>query len=140
MIKILDLFNEEIYQQIVPIWLTTGVGNPVRGDNYQVITNTLLFKGKFITAWDNEKVIGTCWLSSDNRRLYLHHMAVLPEYQNQRIGQAMLNYALEYGKSLGLQIKLEVNEHNPSAIHLYEKYGFKFIEGYVPMIKRTFQE
>jgi len=136
MIIIKDTFNKEIFDQISELWMSTGVGNPQRGDNFEVVNITLNNKGKILTAWENDRLVGTCWLTSDNRRLYLHHMAVHPDLQNKKIGHSLMQEAIKYGKACQLQMKLEVNEQNPMAIHLYKKYGFNFIEHYIPMIKR----
>lgn len=133
-------FNKEIYDEIGAVWFATGVGNPARGDSFEVVENTLRHDGRIITVREEDKVIATCWLTSDFRRLYVHHMAVLPAYQNQNIGHQLMKEAVAYAKTLGLQMKLEVNENNPQAIHLYKKYGFEFIEHYLPMIKRNIEE
>jgi ribosomal protein S18 acetylase RimI-like enzyme len=136
MIIIKDTFNKEIFDLISELWMSTGVGNPQRGDNFEVVNITLNNKGKILTAWENDRLVGTCWLTSDSRRLYLHHMAVHPDLQNMKIGHSLMQEAIKYGKACQLQMKLEVNEQNPMAIHLYKKYGFNFIEHYIPMIKR----
>ncbi len=129
-------FSPAIYTQISKVWAETKVGNPARGDTYEVVLNTLSQNGKILTVWEDTLIIGTCWLTSDNRRLYLHHMAVLPTYQNHKVGQLLIKSSIEYAKKLKLQLKLEVNLQNNQAIHLYKKFGFEFIENYCPMIKR----
>ncbi len=140
MIHISDLFNQDIFQQLLKLWEITGVSNPQRGDDYEVIEKTLQQQGKIISVWNCELLIGACWLTSDCRRLYLHHMAVLPGYQNQGIGHKLMKESVAYASRLKLQLKLEVNENNPAAIHLYQKFGFNFIEHYQPMIRRKIGE
>ncbi len=139
MIKISDAFNQEIFDQIEQIWISTGVSNPARGDDYQVVSRSLNHDGKILSAWDDDLMVGTCWLTSDSRRLYLHHMAVLKDYQNQKVGHLLMESAIKYGRMLGLQMKLEVHENNESAIHLYRKYGFEHLSQYQAMIKRKFE-
>ena len=56
-------------------------------------------------------------------------ISVLLEYHNLGVGSVMMEALIEKAKEYGKKkIELEVRIDNPSAIHLYEKYGFK-IEG-----------
>lgn len=49
------------------------------------------------------------------------------EYQNQGFGKMMLEFVIELVRSTNVPtISLEVRESNERAIHLYEKYGFKY--------------
>ena len=56
--------------------------------------------------------------------------------QHNGIGKALLKEALGIAKETGYQAKLEVHRDNPAARHLYQKMGFKDLEGYITMIKR----
>ncbi len=137
MLYIKEEINEVIFAELSQLWILCGVGNPVRGDNLQVIRQTLERDGKILTLYKDEVMIGTCWLTSDARRLYVHHMAVHPEYRNSGCGGLLMQQAVDYAQQLGLQLKLEVHQDNPSAKHLYEKWGFTELEGYITMIKRS---
>lgn len=79
---------------------------------------------------------GTIWLTNDYRRLYIHHMAVLPEFQNQGIGRYLLQKAIEIADNQGLQAKLEVHSDNATALNLYRSMGFLELDGYLVMIWR----
>jgi len=136
MIHISEHFDRPIFDKLNQLWEITGISNPQRGDTYEAIEKTLQHEGKLITIWHCEILIGSCWLTSDSRRLYLHHMAVLPGYQNQGIGHQLMAESIRYSTEKQLQLKLEVNESNQSAIHLYQKFGFAFIDHYQTMIRR----
>lgn len=140
MIVVKDDFNEDLFKKIEDLWIITGISNPARGDDYQVVARSLNAEGKIFTAWIDESLIGSCWLTSDTRRLYLHHMAVLKEYQNQKVGHLLMESAIRYARKLGLQMKLEVHESNVNAIHLYRKFGFEELSQYHSMIKRKIEE
>jgi ribosomal protein S18 acetylase RimI-like enzyme len=128
-------FNYGMFDEIENIWKATGIYSSERGDDYKQVIKTIESNGKILTAYKNNEIVGTCWLTCDSRRLYLHHLAVLPEYQNQGIGKELLKKSIEIGEMMQLQIKLEVFEESP-AVKLYESFGFKTIENYNIMIKR----
>lgn len=56
-------------------------------------------------------------------------MGILPTFQRQGLGGALLEYAIEWAKKHKLlRLELTVFAHNKAAIALYTKYGF-VIEG-----------
>lgn len=136
MIKVSVKFDENIFSQIIKIWEITGVGNPARGDNFANINKTLNHSGKMFSIYKDKVLIGSCWVTQDYRRCYLHHMAIHPDYQNMGYGKLLLRKALDYCQELGLQAKLEVHKDNLAAQHLYKSFGFKLLDGYEVYIKR----
>ena len=79
------------YQQIQHVWKETEMGGSHRGDNKKIIEDSVEMGGKLIVLEDtgNSKIFGTSWITFDGRRLHLHHIAVLPEYQKmgfERLG------------------------------------------------------
>ncbi len=134
--KISEVFNEDVFQEIVNIWHKTGVGNPARGDNYEVVQRTIEQGGKILTLLENDTIIGTVWLTHDFRRLYLHHMAIHPDWQGKKLAHFLLESSLDYAHKLGYQAKLEVDRNNLPAKHLYKKYGFKELGDFLVLIKR----
>jgi len=135
-IEILTELYESQYNEINSIWNLTGVGNPARGDTYDAVCHTLQNGGRIILAQLDDITVGAVWLTHDFRRLYIHHMAVLPEHQHQGIGKLMLTEALNVAKELKYQVKLEVNEDNIIAYNLYQSFGFEPLEAYHTLIKR----
>ena len=60
-----------------------------------------------------------------NKRIYLSRMIVKAEYRNKGIGNIILNFLIDYAKSLGYEeISLSVDISNVGARWLYEKNGF----------------
>lgn len=66
-------------------------------------------------------------------RMKYHHIAeifgfyVSPEYRGQKIGEKLMEHALKLileNKSI-IKVKLTVNVEQQSAVHVYEKFGFK---------------
>ncbi|MDM8159517.1 GNAT family N-acetyltransferase [Labilibaculum sp. K2S] len=131
-------YKSNDYQSVLKLWEITKLGSEERGDNSDTIEIGLLHGGKFWVLEDttNAQIIGCCWITNDSRRLYLHHLGIHPEYQHQGYGKFLTETALAHVKSLNMQIKLEVHHSNKTALNIYEKLGFKFLEGYEVMIKR----
>ncbi|NLA44985.1 MAG: GNAT family N-acetyltransferase, partial [Candidatus Cloacimonetes bacterium] len=90
-----------------------------------------------LLAYMDAILVGTIWLTNDYRRLYIHHMAVLPEFQKQGIGRSLLQEAIQIADKQGLQAKLEVQSDNAAALNLYRSMGFKVLDGYLVMIRRN---
>jgi ribosomal protein S18 acetylase RimI-like enzyme len=129
--------NENLYAEIISIWDKTGISNPERADSFDSIQRTLEHGGILLLAYMDAILVGTIWLTNDYRRLYLHHMAVLPEFQKQGIGRSLLQEAIQIADKQGLQAKLEVHSNNAAALNLYRSMGFKVLDGYLVMIRRN---
>jgi len=129
--------NENLYAEIISIWDKTGISNPERADSFDSIQRTLEHGGILLLAYMDAILVGTIWLTNDYRRLYIHHMAVLPEFQKQGIGRSLLQEAIQIADKQGLQAKLEVYSDNAAALNLYRSMGFKVLDGYLVMIRRN---
>lgn len=125
-----------MYDELLKLWDEAGISNPARSDSFEAISNSLKHGGLILAARRDESLLGSAWLTHDFRRLYIHHMAVTPAVQNTGIGAQLLEEAISIARTLGYQAKLEVHTDNPSARHLYVKYGFTELNGYLTMIKR----
>jgi len=64
---------------------------------------------------------GGMWLVCDEAQIT--NIAVLPEFQKQGFGNAVLNELIKRAKNANI-MTLEVRESNKPAIRLYEKNGF----------------
>jgi ribosomal protein S18 acetylase RimI-like enzyme len=63
---------------------------------------------------------------SGNSDLEIERIYVLKEYHGTGIGQALLDFALDFAQTEGCgRVWLGVWEHNPRAIRFYEKNGFR---------------
>ena len=114
------------------LWQVTNLGGEQRGDNAKIISHSIELGGKLIiieNALTNE-IIGSSWMTFDGRRLHLHHIGVIPEYQNKGLGKLLAKESLKFAKEKGYQIKLEVHQTNKKAIEIYKKLGFTFLGDY----------
>lgn len=134
-------FKSSDYPAVNEIWKLTGMGGEFRGDNLDVINKTLKNGGKLLVLEDisNGKVCGTSWLTNDNRRIYLHHFGIHPDYQGQKLSPMLTEASVKFAKNCGLQIKLEVHKDNAAALSLYKKHGFSYLGDYHVYIIRSYK-
>lgn len=74
----------------------------------------------------DDKIVGYLTYREIYDRYEIDDFKVEDDYQNQKIGQALLKYLIDKAKKLNMvNITLEVKKTNEKAIHIYHKYGFK---------------
>jgi len=138
-LKIRD-YKPKDFEQVDRLWKDTGMGGDERCDDNKIIEQTLNLGGRLIILEDtfSGDIIGTSWLTTDGRRIFLHHFGIRPEHQGKGYSKKLLKESLEFAKSTGKQIKLEVHRtQNLRAINLYRKYGFKYLGDYDVYIIRN---
>jgi [ribosomal protein S18]-alanine N-acetyltransferase len=125
-------YREGDYDGIVSFWDLTGMGSPERGDNKEIIENTIRIGGSLLVLEEKAtgKISGTSWMTFDGRRILLHHFGILPEFQGNGLSKILLKESLQFIKSKGYQVKLEVHSTNYKAINLYKKFGFRHLGEY----------
>ena len=96
-------------------------------------------RDNFYVAYDDDKLVGSVVISdkdsynlfagkkdNDTSVGYLYKMAVLPEFQKRGYADAMLKEAVRLSKQEGVkEIRIEVGEHQPKLVNLYERNGFQ---------------
>ncbi|MBI9068233.1 MAG: GNAT family N-acetyltransferase [Salinivirgaceae bacterium] len=134
-----DYINTD-FPQIMNLWMETDLSKPERGDNELTIKSTLNLGGKLLVLEDseNKKILGTSWITTDGRRLYLHHFGIKPSHQGQKLSHMLLKASLDFAKKTNMQIKLEVHKDNFIANNLYENAGFKYLGDYKVLIIRKY--
>lgn len=84
-----------------------------------------------LVAKDGSKIIGNASLNRLPRRMKHRGdfaVSVAKEYWNKGIGSQLLHEIINFAKENSFEIiDLQVRSDNLSAIHLYEKFGFKRI-------------
>ncbi len=135
---IIKEFNDSYYDEILALWVLTDMGGAYRGDNLEIIKDTIKLGGALFLLFDGDIIIGTSWITNDGRRLYLHHFCIHPEYQGKGLSHLLMEKSMDFAKKVGLQIKLEVHRQGVIARSLYSKYGFKFLGDYDIFIVREY--
>ena len=85
--------------------------------------------GHILFAVKQAQVWGTCALIPHTHdTAEITKMAVAPQAQGQKMGQLLLQAVINLGRQLGMrQLWLETNSTLKTAIHIYEKAGFKHV-------------
>ena len=133
-------YRPQDYSEVERLWVETGMGSSVRGDDQETIERTLKMGGKLFILEEptTAEVLGTSWLTFDGRRIYLHHFGILPSYQRKGFSKYLLKSSLDFARSTGKQIKIEVHQSNTRAINLYSKAGFNYLGDYDVYIIRDY--
>ncbi len=82
------------------------------------------YSKEYVYVIDN-KIVGFIIYEYIYDRIELDYIYVLPEYRKNSIASKLMNHMIDFSsKANCLNITLEVNENNQSAINLYKKFGF----------------
>lgn len=68
--------------------------------------------------------VGGLWLEWQSDCLYIHEIQIMPDYQGQGLGTAVILDVIGQAASRRLPVELSVVPANPRAKHLYERLGF----------------
>ena len=80
----------------------------------------------YLVALADGRIAGCCGYTAICGEANIDNVVVDPVLQNLGIAQAMLRKLISQGRSLGIEaFTLEVRMSNHTAIHIYEKLGFK---------------
>jgi ribosomal protein S18 acetylase RimI-like enzyme len=124
-------FKSTDFNALFDLWQLTGLGSTHRGDNLEIIEQSISMGGKMLMVEDsNGNIIGTSWMTFDGRRIHLHHFGIHPDFQRKGIGMTLAKESLKFVKKKGYQVKLEVHKDNHAAIELYKKLGFTYLGDY----------
>jgi ribosomal protein S18 acetylase RimI-like enzyme len=132
-------YSEPDFEGLMTLWQATGLCNANRGDDHQVILRTIDIGGKLLLlkSLPDLKIIGSSWMTTDGRRLFLHHFGILPEFQGKGLANKLMDESMKFARELGQQFKLEVHNTNHKAIQLYNKFGFEYLGDYDVYIIRN---
>lgn len=85
---------------------------------------------RVVIAMDHQKICGYCTVAKTDRipdvsyTPYIGYLFVDEEYRGNRLSQKLIQYAIDYLKSIGFDRVHIVSDHE----NLYEKYGFEIID------------
>ena len=133
-------YQSQDFKKLSILWEETNMGNSRRGDNDQIIKQSIKLGGKLIVLIDTKhnELIGSSWITFDGRRFHLHHIAIKPSYQDQGFGKLLTIESVKFAKKKGYQIKLEVHQSNQKALEIYKKIGFQYLGDYDLYIIRNY--
>lgn len=69
------------------------------------------------------------WLTKDVKSLYVHRLAVDPQFQKKGIGKKLMDYAEDFAKKNNfISIRLDTFSKNKNNMRFYERRGYKRLE------------
>lgn len=119
----------QIFKELNLVWINEYF--IVEDKDIELLENceaSIVKKGGFIYIglWNNEPIGCFAFLKHSENHFELGKMAVSKSYQGLKIGQKMLAYAIEVGKSKKWKrIDLYSSTKLDTALHIYKKFGFK---------------
>ncbi len=125
-------YSKGDFDPVMKLWIETGMGNPVRGDDEKIIEESIRLGGAMLVMEEKDSSIicGTSWMTFDGRRIHLHHFGILPRFQGKGLSKLLLSKSLEFVRRKGCQVKIEVQWKNKIAINIYKKAGFEYLGDY----------
>ena len=134
-------YLQEDFNAINQLWKDTDMGGSMRGDNEETMDRTIKAGGKLFVLENplSHEIIGTSWLSHDQRRIYIHHFGIKPAFQGKGYAYLLMKASMDFAQSTGMQIKLEVHKENFKAVQLYKKWGFNYLGDYDVYIIRDYK-
>lgn len=79
-----------------------------------------------LTEFKDEEYESVEWLTPDGKNLYIHRLAVHPEFWSKGIAQEMMTYAEDYARNNKfLSIRLDTFSQNPRNQKFYETRGYQ---------------
>jgi N-acetylglutamate synthase len=114
------------YNAVIDLWKNTESMSQTSADEPEPFSRFLENNSAYcFVAESNGNIIGTVLCGTDERRGYLYHLAVLPEYRRQGLGSLLVNKSLAALQSRGIEkCHLFVYENNKSACLFYDAQGW----------------
>lgn len=129
-----DLPVEQLHHLFFLAGWTGSEPNPdlqiLRNFNIPFVNSTLV-----ISAWDNERLVGTVRVLSDKFiRSVIYDLVIDPEYQNKGIGKELVKRCIEHFPNTEWLVQTEKH-----ISRYYEKIGFKVYDNVVLTIPSIYQ-
>jgi ribosomal protein S18 acetylase RimI-like enzyme len=95
-------------------------------DQYIFLDDEILVGSVVLNETQSDEWSTVSWNYEDEETLVIHALAINPKHQGKGYGQKVLDLCHEYAIENNYKvIRLDVFTENPTALHLYEKNGYK---------------
>lgn len=117
--------EEKHYEELIELWEHIP-GVKVRKDDDKEGFLRLLHRNEgcsFLAMYDG-KIVGSILCGIDGKRAYVYHMAVNPEYRNQKIGTRLVRMVQDKAKEFGVaKCSFVVFKENHTGEEFWEAVG-----------------
>lgn len=99
----------------------------IKRNELYVLTNENIIIGTIvISTFMDDEYQSIKWLTPNDKNLYIHRLAVHPDYQGQGLAQKLMDFAEAYGSENGYDsIRLDTFSQNPRNQKFYERRNYK---------------
>lgn len=100
--------------------------DPWKEDNFLLSLN---YKWELsLIALEKNEIIGFLICSLKENSIHIHRIAVIPEYQNKKVGSLLMETLIDNCNKLEIKkVTLKVKNNNYDAFKFYKKLGFKIL-------------
>ncbi|WP_027127629.1 GNAT family N-acetyltransferase [Gelidibacter mesophilus] len=122
-----SMISNGIYQWNEHYPNATAFEKDIDRDELYVLTNENTIVGTIvISTFMDDEYLPIKWLTPNDKNLYIHRLAVHPDYQGLGYAQKMMDFAEDYGKTNGYDsIRLDTFSKNERNQKFYEVRGYK---------------
>lgn len=118
-------YSPQDYTDVTALWLKAGLVLSISDMEEELHRVLPLHPELFLIAEMYNYPVGTVLGTFDGRRGYVHHLAVLPEFQKMGIGTALLSeLETRYKKMHVVKIHLFIETFNADVESYYIKHGW----------------
>ena len=97
-----------------------------RGELYVLENDNRIMGCIVISTLMDDEYIPVHWLTENSKNLYIHRVAVHPEFQGQGNAQQLMTFAENFGKDHGyVSIRLDTFSQNKRNQNFYEQRGYQ---------------
>ena len=100
-----------------------------RGELYVLVNSENIIGSVVISTLKDEEYNDVTWLTEDGNNIYIHRLAVHPEYQHQGYAKQLMNFAEETAqKNNAVSVRLDTFSQNKRNQKFYETRGYQKLE------------
>ena len=115
------------YEEVFALWQITSKRALSKADEKAKIESYLTrSEGMSKVAVIDGKIVGTVLASHDGIRVFIHHIAILPDYRRNRIGHELAKSAIKAIKEQGIdKTHIFCYQNNTTGQSFWQDFGFK---------------
>lgn len=133
----IKLIKSEDFEELLTLWNGAGLSVVNIEREQQEFLMLLKFNpDSCLVATVNNKIVGSVMGAFNGRRVWIYHLAILPEWQKNDYGSKLLKTVEKIYKKMGAtKILLGISLNNLSTCSFYEKSGYSIMNDAILMSK-----
>lgn len=101
----------------------------MRGELYVIEHQYIIMGCVVISTYIDEEYRSVKWLTPNGNSVYIHRLAIHPNYQKQGFAQELMTFSETYAKTNNyLSVRLDTFSQNKNNQHFYEQRGYQRLE------------